>query len=67
MDGRVKSLDGNRYGQVFSIGTFFAEISQIERKKDAGLVLKAFVLELGVHEELTIDGRKSRQSPEQNV
>ncbi len=26
MDGRVKSLDGNRYGQVFSNGTFFAEV-----------------------------------------
>ena len=63
MDGRVKSLDGNRYGQVFSNGTFFAEIYPIARKKDAGLALKAFILELGVPEELTIDGSKEQTKP----
>ena len=31
MDGRVKSLDGNRYGQVFSNDTFFAEGYPISR------------------------------------
>jgi hypothetical protein len=60
MDGRVKSLDGNRDGQVFSNGTFFAEIYPIARKKDAGLALKAFVLELGVPENLPIDGSKEQ-------
>ena len=63
MDGRVKSLDGNRYGQVFSNGTFFAEIYPMARKKDAGEALKAFVKELGVPEELTIDGSKEQNMP----
>jgi hypothetical protein len=63
MDGRVKSLDGNRYGQVFSNGTFFAEIYPMARKKDAGQALKTFVLELGVPEELTVDGSKQQTMP----
>ncbi len=63
MDGRVKSLDGNRYGQVFSNGNFFAEIYPMQRKADAGLALKTFVMELGVPEELTIDGSKEQKMP----
>ncbi len=63
MDGRVKSLDGNRYGQVFSNGNFFAEIYPMQRKADAGLALKTFVMELGVPEELTIDGSKEQNMP----
>jgi hypothetical protein len=63
MDGRVKSLDGNRYGQVFSNGTFFAEIYPMARKAVAVLALKTFVMELGVPEELTIDGSKEQNMP----
>jgi hypothetical protein len=63
MDGRVKSLDGNRYGQVFSNATFFAEIYPMARKADAGQALKTFVMELGVPEELTIDGSKEQTKP----
>jgi hypothetical protein len=63
MDGRVKSLDGNQYGQVSSNGTFFAEIYPMATKKDAGLALKAFVLELEVPEHLTIDGSKEQTNP----
>jgi hypothetical protein len=63
MDGRVKSLEGNRYGQVFSNGTFFAELYSMATKKDAGQALKTIVLELGVPEELTIDGSKEQNMP----
>ena len=48
MDVQVKSLDGNRYYQVFSNGTYFTEIHPMAKKSDAGQVLKTFVMELGV-------------------
>ncbi len=51
MDGRVKSLDGNRCGQVFSNGTCFAEVCPMQKKSDAGQALKTVVRELGVAEE----------------
>lgn len=34
MDGRVKSIDGNRYAQVFANGGFFAEIYPMASKAD---------------------------------
>jgi hypothetical protein len=63
MDGRVKSLDGNRYAQVFSNGSFFAEVYPMATKSDAGQALKTFIMELGVPEELTIDGSKEQTKP----
>jgi hypothetical protein len=60
MDGRVKSLDGNRYAQVFANGSFFAEVYPMASKADAGQALKTFALELGVPEELTVDGSKEQ-------
>jgi hypothetical protein len=62
MDGRVKSLDGNQYTQVFSNGGFFAEVYPMARKADAGLALKSFIMEFGVPEDLTIDGSKEQSS-----
>ena len=50
MDGRVKSLDGNRYAQVLSNGIHFYEIYPMAKKADAGQALKTFVMELGVPE-----------------
>ena len=50
MDGQVKSLDRNRYSQVFSNGTYFAEIYPMAKKADAVQALKTFVMELGVPE-----------------
>ena len=52
MDMRVKSFDGNRYAQVFSNSSYFAEIYPMAKKPDAGQSLKMFVMELGVPEEL---------------
>jgi hypothetical protein len=63
MDGRVKSLDGNRHGQAFSNGTFFAEMHPMASKKDAGQALKKFEMDLGVPDELTVDGSKEQNGP----
>jgi hypothetical protein len=63
MDGRVKSLDGNRYGQVFANGSYFAEIYPMASKKDAGQALREFCNELGVPDELTIDGSREQNAP----
>jgi hypothetical protein len=62
MDGRVKSLDGNRYAQVFANGSFFAEIYPMATKASAGQALKEFCNELGVPDELTIDGSKEQNA-----
>ncbi len=64
MDGRVKSLDGNRQAQVFANGSFFAEACPMATKSDAGQALKTFTMELGVPEELTIDGSKEQTKPQ---
>ena len=50
MDSRVKSLDGNRYSQVFFNGTYFSEIYPMSKKSDAGQALKTFFMEPGVPE-----------------
>ena len=50
MDVRVKSLDRNRYSQVFSNGTYFYEIYSMDNKSDAGESLKMFVMEFDVPE-----------------
>ena len=36
MDGQVKSLDGNFYGQVFAGKGYFAQIYPIGSKRQAG-------------------------------
>ena len=40
MDGQGKSLDQNRYAQVFFNSTFFAEIYPMTRNLDVGFFLK---------------------------
>ena len=50
MDGRLKSLDRNRYAHVLSNGTYFAEIYPMAKNSDALQALKTFVMELGVPE-----------------
>jgi hypothetical protein len=62
MDGRVKSLDGNQYAQVFSNGGFFAEVYPTARKADTGLALESFIMDFRVPEDLTIDGSKKQNS-----
>ena len=56
IDGHIDSLEGSRYAQVFSNETYFSKIYLMANKSDLGQSLKAFVMELGVFEELTVDG-----------
>ena len=60
MDGRCKSLDGNRYAQVFANLGYFAKIYPMDRKGKAGDALKVFCREFGVPESLTFDGSKEQ-------
>jgi hypothetical protein len=60
MDGRVKSIDGNRHTQAFANGSFFAKVYPMATKGLAGQALKEFIMELGVPNKLTIDGSKEQ-------
>ena len=61
---RLYSLDGNRYAQVFSNGTYFSEIYPMAQKSDAGQALKTFSMELDVPKELMVDVSKEKNSPD---
>jgi hypothetical protein len=60
MDGRLKSLDGNRYAQVFANKGYFAKIYPMDSKSKAGDALKIFCREFGIPENLTFDGSKEQ-------
>ena len=49
---------------MFSDGTYFVEIYPMIKKANVGQVLKTFVMEIGVAEELTVDGLKEQNIPE---
>ena len=50
MDVRVNSVYGHQYEQVFSNGTYFAEIYPMAKKADTWQALNMFVMEPGVPE-----------------
>ena len=58
IDGKCKSLIGNRYDQVFANRGYFSKIYPIDKKGKAGQALKLFCQEFGVPESLTFDGSK---------
>ena len=60
MDGRSKSLEGNRYAQVFANKAYFSRIYPMDSKSKAGDALRLFCQELGVPEKLTFDGSKEQ-------
>ena len=60
MDGRVKSLEGNRYAQVFANKGYFSKIYPMNSKGEAGDALRTFCREFGVPEHLTFDGSKEQ-------
>ena len=60
MDGRCKTLDGNRYAQVFANKAYFSCIYPMSSKKQAGDALRLFCQEFGVPERLTFDGSKEQ-------
>ena len=63
MDGRVNSVNGNRYGQVFATKDFFCKIYPMATKNLAGDGLKQFISDYGVPEFLTFDGSKEQVNP----
>jgi hypothetical protein len=58
VEGRCKSKDGNRYGQIFENSAYFATIYPMDSKGKAGEALKTFCKEFGVPEEHRFDGSK---------
>ena len=60
MDGRCKSLDGNKYAQVFANKSYFSRIYPMDSKGKAGDALRLFCQEFGVPEKLTFDGSKEQ-------
>ena len=66
MDGRVKSLDGNLYAQVFSNKTIFAAVYPMDSKIKAGYALCTFVNDHRVPDGLTYDGSKENTNKHTN-
>ena len=60
MDGRCKSLAGNRYAQVFTNKSYFSRIYPMDKKGKAGDALRLFCQEFGVPERLVFDGSKEQ-------
>ena len=60
MDGRCKSLDGNKFAQVFASKDLFAVSYPMESKSHAGEGLRQFVQDFGRPEKLTFDGSREQ-------
>ena len=56
MNGRYKSLDGNRHAQIFANESFFATAYPMEHKSSAGQALKQFISDFGIPDKLVCDG-----------
>ena len=60
MDGRVTSVDGNQYAQIFSNKTMFTQVYPIDLNSKAGDALRIFMNYVGVPGNLTVDGSKEQ-------
>jgi Reverse transcriptase (RNA-dependent DNA polymerase) len=60
MDGRCKSLDGNKFAQIFASKDLFAVSYPMESKSHAGEGLRQFVQDFGRPERLTFDGSREQ-------
>ena len=60
MDGRCKSLNGNKYAQVMANKDFFAVAYPMSNKSGAGDALRQFINEYGRPEKLTFDGSQEQ-------
>ena len=63
MDARCKSLQGNRYAQVFANKDFFAIAYPMAKKSVAGDSLRQFIHDFGRPEKLTYDGSLEQNGP----
>ena len=60
MDGQHKSLDGNKYAQVFATDFHFSAVYPMESKGLAGDALKQFIADFGVPDKIICDGSKEQ-------
>ena len=60
MDGQHKSLDGNKYAQVFATDFHFSAVYPMESKGHAGDALKQFIADFGVLDKIICDGSKEQ-------
>ena len=56
IDGKVKSLHGNRCAQIFGSKEFFCDVYPMEKKSEAGIMLDKFLETYGVPKLLVYDG-----------
>ena len=56
MHGHFKSLDGNKYAQIFATEDYFAAAYPMESKALAGDALKEFITDYGVPDKIIMDG-----------
>ena len=63
IDARCKSLDDNKYCQVFANKGYFAILYSMDSKNKAGGALKIFCHEFSIPEKLTFDGSKEQPGP----
>ena len=56
MNGRYKSLDGNKHAQIFANESFFATAYLMEHKSSAGQVLKQCISDFSIPDKLVCDG-----------
>ncbi len=63
LDGRCKSINGNRYAQVFANRDFFAIAFPLNSKSGAGDALRQFINDFGRPKKLTFDGSKEQCGP----
>ena len=56
MNGRYKSLDGNKHAQIFANESFFATVYPMEHKSSAGQALKQFISDFSILDKLVCDG-----------
>ena len=60
MDGQHKSLDGNKFAQVFATDFHFSAVYPMESKGHAGEALKQFIIDFGVPDKIICDGSKEQ-------
>ena len=60
MDGQHKSLDGNKYAQVFATDFHFSAVYPMESKGHAGDAMKQFITDFGVPDKMICDGSKEQ-------
>ena len=56
MNGRYKSLDGNKHAQIFAKESFFATAYPMEHKISGGQALEQFISDFGIPDKLVCDG-----------